>query len=403
MIRDVEPRDAPRVDGARPAIVCGVVGLVGLVAWLVALRIDPDRAMRAWLTAWMFGLSIALGALCMIMIAYVSGARWFVVVRRVAETMAISLPMLALGLLPLLLEMRRLYPWTRPPDTLAPPMRETVAKIAGWLDPTFFVWRSLLYFAVWIALALALWTWSVRMDAHAPDEPSRAPPERPVRLSALGLVLFGFTITFAAFDWLMSMSPGWHSTIFGVYYFAGAMLAALSAMVLVTRALQSAGLLGGLVAEAHYYALGRLMLVFVILWAYMAYSQGFLIWIGDIPGEVSWYLARWNHGWAWLFGLLVVGQFFLPFLLLLNYAIKRKARPLSWVAAWILFLHWVDVYWLVGPSEGARAPAPGWAQLPALAAVLGLGAAFAAWRLSGRAAAPHGDPQYRASLGYESP
>ena len=276
-----------------------VIGLLGLAGWLVALWLDPDRALRAWLTAWMYGLSIALAALCLVMIAYATGARWFVVVRRVAETLAITLPVLALGVVPLLVGMKRLYPWARPAETLTPHMRDTVAKVAGWLDPTFFVWRSLLYLAVWIALATAFWRGSTMTDARTPlDAHHLERPGSPARLSAIGLVLFGFTVTFAAFDWLMSMSPDWYSTVYGIYFFAGAMVAGLSAMVLVIRALQSAGPLRDVVARAHYYALGRLMLVFVILWAYMAYSQGFLIWIGDIPREVNWYLARWEHGWS---------------------------------------------------------------------------------------------------------
>ena len=256
------PDAAPRpVRPGRTVAVSLGVGLVGLAGWLVALSLDPPGALRAWLTAWMFGLSIALGALCLVMIAYVTGARWFVVVRRVAETMAISLVLLALGVVPLLLGMRTLYPWARPPGSLTPHLRATVAKVAAWLDPTFFTARALVYLGVWAALAGTLWRWSVATDRREPDDAEALPrPGAPVKLSALGLVLFGFTVTFAVFDWLMSIEPAWYSTVFGVYWFAGAMLAALSVMVLVSRALQETGVLGDLVAEAHYYALGRLLL-----------------------------------------------------------------------------------------------------------------------------------------------
>ena len=209
-------------------------------------------------------------------------------------------------------------------------MRESVEKIHTWLDPTFFtlplgpvprrVERPGL-------AVLAL----VRVHRRARPREGRGagPPRGPGRLSAFGLIVFAFTVTLASFDWLMSMTPTWYSTVFGVYYFAGAMVAALSVMVLLTLALQTSGALAEEVARSHYYAIGRLMLTFVIFWAYIAYSQGFLIWIGDIPEEIHWYLLRWDQGWVWVLGILAVGHFLLPFFVLLNYAIKHKPRPLS--------------------------------------------------------------------------
>lgn len=386
----------------RTAFATGVVGAVGLVLWLVALALDPDEALRAWLTAWTYGLSLALGALCLVMIAYVSDARWFVVARRVAEAMPLALPALAVGALPVLLGMEALYPWARPAEQLSEPLRDHLSKIDGWLDPSFFTARTVLYFAVWIALAAMLWRGSVAADPPGGEASERTErPGAPVAVSAAGLIVFGFTVTFAAFDWLMSTTPDWASTIFGIYYFAGCMVAALAALVVLTRALEGAGVLQGVVASSHYYALGRLLLAFVVFWAYIAYAQGFLMWIADIPAEVEWYLARWGGGWAWLLGGLALAHFLVPFLVLLNHAIKLRGRALSWVAGWLLAMHWVDLYWLVGPAPDGSGALPGWQQLPALAAVLGLGASLAAWRLGGRPATPRGDPAFASSLGYD--
>ncbi len=385
------------------AVRSALVGAIGLALWGVGLLTDPYAALRGWLTAWEYGLSVALGALCLIMIAYVTGGRWFVVVRRVAEAIAMSLPALALGVVPILLGMKTLYPWARPLDTLTPDVRDTVGKISAWLNPTFFTLRAFVYLVVWMGLAALLWRASVATDGRDPEETAREPrPGSPAGVSALGLVLFAFTVTFASFDWLMSMTPTWHSTVFGVYWFAGAMIAALSVMVLLTYLLQTSGALRDEVAASHYYALGRLLLTFVVFWAYIAYSQGFLIWIGDIPRETHWYLARWGGGWKWVLGILVVGQFALPFLVLLNYAIKRRPRLLSWVAVWLLVVHGFDLYWVVGPAPDGSSVLVAWEQVPALVAVLGLGFAFGAWRLDGRPAAPRGDPAYPKSLGYDA-
>lgn len=413
---------APVVRTSSAAAVASTIGLLGLAGWLVALAADPAKAMHAWLTAWSYGLSLALGALCLVMIAHLTRARWFVVVRRVAEATAMSLPGLALGVVPLVLGGSLLYPWARPVEELSPAMRERVGEVSPWLDPEFVVVRALLYLAVWSGLALLLWRASIAADAragrgsaaatshaaatrHAGDEGGARGVERTpgaLKVSAVGLILFGLTVTFAALDWLMSLRPEWYSTVFGLYWFAGAMVGALSALVVLTGALRSADALGDGVARSHYHALGRLLLAFVVFWAYVAYSQGFLVWIGNVPADIDWYLARRGEGWTVALVVLVVAHFLLPFLVLLNYAIKRRPDALTGVAAWLLVAHWLDTYWLVGPRSAGAGAIPGWEHLAASAAVLGLGFAFGAAMLDGKLAAPGGDPSYATSLRYES-
>ncbi|HZD04715.1 MAG TPA: hypothetical protein VE173_07350, partial [Longimicrobiales bacterium] len=356
---------------------------------------DPGGVMEAWLTAWIFGISVALGALAFLMIGHVTGARWFVVVRRVAETVVATLPFLALLMLPVLLDLGRLYPWARAG------VEGTVTGEPGgraiWLQPGFFTVRAVACLLVWCAMATALWAWSTGSDEGGGRSRARAP----VILSAVGLPVYGVTVTVAAFDWIMSLDPTWSSTMFGIYWFAGGFLASLALLVLLAAGLERAGYLRERVATDHYYALGRLLLTFVVFWAYIAYSQGFLVWIADIPREAEWYVARWDHGWSVVLVLLIVGHFAVPFLALLSRELKRRRRRLVAVAAWLLVVHWIDVYWLVEPSLG-RDPLPGWPHLAALAAVLGLSTAWGTWRLRGKQPVPIGDDRLAASAAYVS-
>lgn len=379
-----------------------VVGAVGGAIWGVALLLDATAALHAYLTAWLVGLSVALGALCLVMIAHVTGARWFVVVRRLAEATAATLPVLALLFLPLVAGMEVLYPWARPPGALPEALREAVAEKEAYLNRGFFLGRAALYFAVWIGLAEGLRRLSLHDDrAPGAGREARSSRRRRVTVSAVGLPAFGFTVTFAAFDWILSLDPEWHSGVFGLYYFAGAVLAALAVLVLLAAGLQRRGALPDGPAASHYHALGRLLLTFVLFWAYIAYSQGFVAWIADLPEDASWYLARWEDGWSGVLVVLGIGHFALPFVALLSRDLKRRPVRLSAVAAWLLAMHVLDVHWLVGPSGGAG-PWPGWEEAAALLAVAGLATAAGLARMRGRPAVPVGDPELEASLRYES-
>ncbi len=382
---------------SRPvALPAAVVAALGAVVLAVGMWLDPARAFAAYLEAYVYALGIALGALSLVMIAHATAATWLVVIRRLAESVAATLPLYALLFLPILAGLSRLYPWVPPiPDR---ELREAIAKKQAYLNVPFFVVRSAFYLLSWSGLAWALRRWSLRQDA----EPGAARLEWSVLVSGLGLVLFGFTITFAVFDWVMSLSPDWRSTMFGIYFFAGAMVAALALLVLLTRACERSGHLDGAIAASHYHALGRLLLTFVIFWAYVAYSQGFLVWIADVPAESRWYLARTQHGWSWVLALLVVGHFALPFLILLSRAAKRSAAVMATLAGFLLLMHWVDVFWLVRPSIEPRGVPLPWMELGALAAVVGASVAFGAWRASGHALVPRGDPRLAASLRYVS-
>ena len=375
----------------------GAAAGAGWLALLAGLFLDPARTCFAYLAAYLYVLTIALGALCLVMIAHASNARWFVVVRRVAEAAIATLPLLALLFVPLFFALGRLYPWVPPLDHLGAEAREVIEKKQAYLNVPFFVVRSLVYLAVWSVLALVLRGWSLRQDRDA----SR-PLGWAAGVSGAGLMLFGFTETFAAFDWIMSLSATWQSTMFGVYVFAGAMVGGLAAMVVLTRTFEHTGALDHAVAASHYHALGRLLLTFVVFWAYIAYSQSFLIWIADLPHETRWVLDRVHGGWGWLFLLLGLGHFALPFLLLLWRSNKRSGARLAAIGAWLLLMHYVDVFWLVLPALHGGGTFH-WLDAPALLAVCGTTVAFGAWMASGHPLVPLHDDRLAAAVRYESP
>ncbi len=375
-----------------PALIAAGVGLLGFVGGLI---LDPQRALYSYLAAFAFGISVALGALFMVMISHVTNAKWFVVVRRIAESIAGTLPLFAILVIPVLAGAGAIYPWVTPVH-LPPEEAANVATKAAYLNVPFFIGRTIIYFLVWIGLDTSLRRWSLRQDR----DPDDAPPRRAVNLSGPGLAATGLTVSFAAMDWLMSLSPTWVSSVFGAYWFAGTMYAGIAAITVAAAAFQRSGLVDDEVASGQFYALGRLMLVFTILWAYLGFSQGFLMYIADLPHEITWYLDRTLGGWGVVFGIVVIGHFFVPFFALLSYRIKQDGRRLALVAGWMLLMSYVEMFWFVIPALHGRDFSARWFDPFTLLLVLGAAIAFGAWRLTGEATVPWRDPRILASIGY---
>jgi len=388
-----ERRPVPARGGRLP-LASAAVGGAGLLLCLLGAWLDPRQAAFSYLAAFACWLAVALGALVMVMIAHSTGASWFLPVRRLAECVAATLPLFALLFVPLLLAAGELYPWARPLHTLGEPVREAVLAKRGYFDLPFFAGRAALYFAVWIAVALLLLAWSVRSDAR----PDPGLVRRQRVLAAVGLPPVGFALTFAAFDWLMSLAPEWTSTLFGIYYFAGGMTSALGLLAALTFALGRGGALPAELAPAHFHALGKLLLTFVIFWGYVAYAQFFIIWIADIPEEAGWYLPRVSGGWRWVAVALFAGQFALPFFALLSWRLKRTPVALAAVGGWLVLAHCLDLYWLVLPALHPVRPVVHWLDLAAFLGVGGAALAFGSWRFGAHAPAPTGDPDWPAAL-----
>jgi hypothetical protein len=370
------------------------VGVLGAIATAIGFATDPVQAAFSYLTAWAFALSIAIGALIFLMIGHATAARWTIVFQRFTEAIAGALPVLAVLFVPIALSLDRLYPWAAPAHDLDAEALARRAHQAAYLDPAFWVIRAVVFLALWIAIRELLVRWARRF-ARDPGTIVRAR-----QLSAAGLPAIGLTLTFASFDWLMSLTPRWYSTIFGLLYWSGGFIAALSLVAVIARVARSTPAVAAAVGPSQTGALGRMMLAFLVFWAYMEFSQGVIIWIANKPDEVPWYIARGAGHWGGVFEVLVIGHFALPFLFLLSKPLKRRPTLLAIAGGWLIAMHYIDIYWLVMPALH-RAIAIHWLDLAAPCGVLGVTIAAILARAGSRAAITTDDPRLPAAVAYE--
>ena len=359
-----------------------------------------DAAARAqlwhsWLVGSLFVLSVALGGLFFVLLHHATQAGWSVVVRRIAENAMAALPLLALLFVPLLLSLGDLFPWSHAEAAAAEPL---LVHKRPYLNVPFFVLRTVLYFAVWSALALWFGRQSRLQDRTGDQEITR----RMRRASAPGLVLFAITVTFASFDWLMSLDPHWYSTIFGVYFFSGTMVAIFAFMSLAVIAQQRAGLLVDVVSPEHLHDIAKLLFAFVVFWAYIGFSQFFLIWYGNIPEETVFFARRLAGSWREVSVLLAAGHFVAPFFFLLPRTIKRNTLALALASCWLLLMHFVDLHWLVMPNLHPAGLHPSLLDGTALIGSIGVFLAAFGWSLRRQALVPLRDPRLPESLLFEN-
>jgi hypothetical protein len=367
---------------------------IGAAQLLIFGARHADRLFAAWLVAFVFFLTIALGCLYFVLIHTAMQGSWGVLVRRIAENAAATLPLFAILFLPVAFGVHSLYHWSHA-DAVA---HDALLRFKQpYLNLPFFFARAALYFVVWSGIAL----WFRRQSRLQDEARDAAAAARLSRYSGALLIPLAITTTFAAFDWLMSLSPHWYSTIFGVYVFAGGLVSAFALVSVAAVALRRAGLLPALSSE-HLHDLGKLLFAFTVFWAYIGFSQFFLIWYGNIPEETIWYRIRLEGGWKLVTIALAVGHFALPFFFLLPRQVKRNATTLVMAAVWLLAMHFVDVYWLVMPSVEGLGVRPG---IVDVAALLTVGGAFLAgfgWLLVKSPLVPAGDPRLSESLAFEN-
>jgi len=369
------------------ALAAGGLGLLlSLAAWVLW----PDRLLASYLVAYVFWVGLALGCLGLTMLHHLVGGSWGLVVRRPMESGGMTLLPLALLFLPLALGLPRLYPWARP---------EEVARDSGllhkslYLNVGFYLVRTVVYFMIWFVCALLLNRLSAEQDRRADHRPSRWLQ----RLSGPGLALLFLSGTFAAIDWLMSLEPQWYSTIYGALVIVGEALATLAMMIAVVVFLSANRPMAEAATPDRLHDLGNLMLAFTMLWAYMSFAQYLIIWSGNLPEEIPWYLRRTRGGWQWVALALSLFHFFLPFFVLLFRESKRQSRLILRVAILVLVMHWIDLIWLVIPaSSDPASPRIPWVELPlSLLAMVGIGGlctAFFIGHLKGRPLIPLNDP-----------
>jgi hypothetical protein len=299
---------------------------------------------HAYLVAYVYWLMIPLGCTAILMMHHLTGGWWGYPIRRLLEAGSRTFGFMAILFIPILLGMKQLYPWvTGPGDMVDDPNYRF--KLA-YLNPQFFIVRAVIYFAILLTLSYFLNKWSGEQDRTA--DPSLA--KKLEGISGPGLILWGIVVTYSMIDWVMSLEPKWFSTIYGMIFMIVGALTAMSFIILMLRRLSDEAPFKGAVTAGQYNDLGNLMLAFTMLWAYLSFSQFLIIWSGNIKDEIPWYITRAFGDWAVVAVILIVLHFGLPFLLLLQRNIKRRVERLYLVAAMMLILSIVDVYWLIVPA-----------------------------------------------------
>jgi hypothetical protein len=368
---------------------------IGLAAAVAGFAIAGDDFWPSYLIAYIFWLGITLGSLAVLMVHHLSGGAWGMVGRRVWEASTRTLPLMALLFIPIFWKLPVLYSWARPEAA----NDHIIHEKAAYLNAGFFGIRAIVYFALWGGLIFFLTKWSKEQDAQPVELPG-AKDRRSRVLSGPGLVIYVLTITFMSVDWVMSLDPHWYSTIFGILTIGQQGLSALAFTIVVVAALARFRPMSDVAGPDAFHDLAKLMLAFVMLWAYFNVSQLLIIWSANLPEEIPFYLERLHGAWAPVSIALLLGQFVLPFLLLLSRDLKRSPSKVRWIAMIILFMRIVDLAWTVGPVFRHEGSSLSWIDF---AAVLGMGAPwlFLFWsNLAGRSVVPAHDPYFKEAMAH---
>jgi hypothetical protein len=332
------------------ALILGVVFGLGSIA-LAFIR--PEEFYRGYLLGYMDWLGVALGSMAIVMIRHLTGGGWGTVIRRILGAAMRTLPIMAILFIPIIFAVlqHQMYPWLKAHDAIADPhIREHLEKhkfiTESYLTSTGFIVRAIIYLAIWNLLSFLLSMWSKQTDKpHAPDNTQKFKA-----VAGPGLILYAFTISFAAIDWVMSLDPSWISTIFGLIILAGELISAICFAIVVERILVDYKPISAMLRPDFVHDHGKWTLTFIMLWAYFSFSQWLIIWAGNLPTEITFYLKRINHGWGYVAVFLALFHFCIPFVVLLSRPFKRDIRKLVWLAIWLLCMRFVDLFWIVEPN-----------------------------------------------------
>jgi hypothetical protein len=369
------------------------LGLIGLIACAAGWVMEPTQFYRSYLVGYFFWFGVSLGSLALLMVQHLSGGAWGMVIRRILEASSRTLPFMAVLFVPILFGVPSLYEWA---DKAKVDHDKILQAKQLYLNAPFWISRVVIYFVIWNLIMYLLNKWSKQEDAEGGTKYAVSME----KLSAPGIVIYVFTITFAVTDWIMSLTPHWFSTIFGFLTVVGEGLSVFAFSIAVLALLASQPPMSHVVTKRHLHDLGKLMLAFVMLWAYMSFSQLLIIWSGNLPEEITWYMARLNNGWQYVAMILLVFQFVVPFLLLLSQPLKRNPRTISMLAVFIIVIRIIDVFWLVEPNFNSSSFHVSWLDF---AAPLGVGGVFVAlflMELAKRPLMPLGAPDLQKTLAH---
>jgi hypothetical protein len=325
----------------RNSLIVGVLGTIGaIIGWII----ETDNFYRAFLLGYMWCLGLTLGCMAVLMIYHLTGGAWGTVARRILEAGMRTLPLMAVLFVIIPIGMHHLYPWARAEDVAA---HEDLQRLAhSYLSPGYFIFRAVLYFLIWGMLTYAMDRISRRQD-RAPTVSFDA---RLRGIAGPGEVLYAFTVSFAAVDWVMSISPPWVSTIYGLLFMAGQGVLTLSFVVIIGSLLVKHEPMNEVWRPDQFLDHGKLLMAFTMLWGWFTLSQWLIIWSGNLPDEISWYLNRSRGGWQYWAEALVLVEFALPFALLLSRSLKSNWRQLRWVALLLVLARYLDIYYIIMPS-----------------------------------------------------
>ena len=368
-----------------------VIGLLAFAICVAAAFIDPEQFFRSYLVSYVFWVGVTVGTLALLLLHNLVGGGWGFLIRRILEAGCQTAPLMVLLFLPILFGMHDLYIWTHE-DVVA--ADEALQHKQPYLNFQFFAVRAVFYFAVWIVLATILRRWSLEQDRTGDGYLTR----KMELLSGPGLVAYGLTVTFASVDWIMSLEPHWFSTIYGLIFMMGQGISALAFATILVVALSGHSPISERMTPRHLRDLGTLMFAFVMLWAYVSFSQYLIIWSANLPEEIPWYLQRASDGWQTIAIIVVVFHFAVPFSMLLSRHIKRRAKVMVVVAAMMLVMRYVDLFWYIVPAFGGHDGGPSplhvhWLDLVAPIGIGGLWLWYFAWQLNGKPLMPLHDPR----------
>jgi hypothetical protein len=363
-----------------------VLGGLGLVLCGLGAMTDARQFFVSYLVAFVFWIGLSLGCLGVAMIHYLTGGSWGYVTRRFLEAGYMTLPLMAIVFVPLCFGLHELYSWTRPEVVAA---SELLQRKQIYLNIPSFVIRSLFFLSVWLTMASYLRRWSLHQD-------SSAKPSATIRMRTLsgpGMVIYPLTATFALVDWVMSIEPAWFSSIFAVIVMIGQILTTFAFVTFALCWVRDQPPFRDVATAKLFHDLGNLLLAFVVFWTYVSFSQLLIIYSGNLPREIDWYLHRTAGGWKWVAGLLAVFHFLAPFVLLLFRTVKRSASRLAVVAAWVFGVHIMEVFWIITPTFHPGGIHVHWLDFTAVLGVGGVWLGLFAANVKRHALLPQNDPR----------
>ncbi len=369
-----------------------ILSFIGLALILISYLVDYERSSFSNLMTFMFLGSVGIGSLFLVALEYIAGAVWSTPIRRVSEFFAFILPFLVLFAVPLFFNLHGLFHWSHSEIVASD---EILKSKSPYLNINFFLIRFAIIFTIWI-LFYYLFTRNSQLQDVTKDQSLTT---KNIRLAGIFIPLFAVTITVAAIDWIMSLEPHWYSTIFGVYYFSGTMLAVLAAGTFTTVLLNEKGYFNNLLRRDHFYSMGALLFAFTNFWAYIAFSQYMLIWYANIPEETFWMIRRWEGGWQFVSIALIVVHFIVPYIGLLSQPSKMDAKRLKIMSIWILFAHYLDLYWLVMPTH-FKSFTFGWIELGFPILGVGILILIFVFKFNRTNLIPIGDPKLKRGLNF---